>query len=320
MGHPLEPAEQAGTRLSAGMPLSRGRRLGWGLGLVGALLLTGCPLALTQAERDAMLTRYGEWQPRVLEYAPIAKAAYRDPEAPTLPERLVVAVQAFGSASKAYILLTDDSKRKHRIAIEGTTKDWRDFWIDAQAEPEPDPDLGIRTHPGFAAVAHAIYVDLMTNDRLKAGYTIGLTGHSLGGASALLLAMHLDRQGVTIDEVVTFGQPMATDAEGVRAYNRLTAKTLRVAACDDVIPFVPPAGYAPAGRVLLLLDPPRFEIESEELGRPYRQALVGEFENIMHKGTAFYGHRMEEYQKRLEDQRTAPWRYAELDPRYCSSK
>lgn len=320
MGHLLEIAEQAGARLSAGMPLSRGRRLGWGLGLAGGLLFAGCTHALTQAQRDAMLTAYGEWQPRVLEYAPIAKAAYRDPEAPTPPERLVVSVQAFGSASKAYILLTDDDKRKHRIAIEGTTKDWHDFWIDAKAQPEPDPRLGIRTHPGFAAVAHAIYVDLVTNDRLKAGYTIGLTGHSLGGAAALLLAMYLDRHGITIDEVVTFGQPMATDAEGVRAYKPLTTKTLRVVACDDVIPFVPPSGYAPAGRVLLLLDQLRFEFESEEIDRPFIKALVDEFENIMQKGKAFYGHRMDDYQERLKDQRTEPWRSAELDPRYCSSK
>ncbi len=294
------------------MPLARDRRRRWSVGLGCRMLLAGCAHGLTGAQREAMLLQYGAWQPRIVEYATIAKAAYRDPEEANPPARLVVSVQTFGSDSKAYILLTDDDKRKHRIAIEGTRKNWRDFEIDANALPRPDTRLGIRTHPGFAAVADAVYVDLVTNARLKPRYTVGLTGHSLGGAAAVLLAMYLEGRGITVDEVMTFGQPMATEAEGVRAYEPLMAKTLRVVACDDVIPLLPPAGYAPGGRMLLLLDGARFEFVSESVDRAFMKALLDV--------SSFSGHRMDTYQERLRVSRTEPWRYSELDQRYCSGK
>ena len=257
-----------------------------------------------------MLRQYADWQPRAVEYAVIAKAAYGNPGGQEPPDRFIVSVQVFGSASKAYVFRTDDQRRQDRIAIEGTTQDWRDFEIDANARPRPDARLGIVTHPGFAAVADAVYVDLVTNGRLKPGYSVGLTGHSLGGAAAVLLAMQLDRRGVAVDEVVTFGQPMATDAAGVGMYRTLMSRTLRVVACDDMIPLLPPSGYASGGQVLLLLDGARFEFASDD-------ASISAFMKTR-LTSSVSGHRMDTYQERLGMRRTEPVLYSALDQRYCS--
>src|SRR5574337_1650746 len=293
---------------------------------LGALLLVGCDHTLTPSERAWMLDQYAAWAPDVAFYAPIAQAAYRNsPVVPTVPNTefirvtdLPVAGGAPGTTT-AYLLGTDDAAHRHYIGIEGT-QDFSQLLIDAEAAPQKESALAILVHPGFAAVARTVDEDLKAKRLLKSGYTVGLAGHSLGGAAALLLAMRLEKAGVVVERLVTFGQPKATDTAGVSAFTRLMQKTLRVVGCDDVVAFVPARDYAHGGNVLLLLDSPYFEATREDLSRkPFVITLLDDLKNIR-GGDAFHGHYMSTYMARLAQPRTEPRIYTAVDPKYCSGR
>ena len=286
------------------------------------MMVAGCAQTLTTAESKWMIQQEHAWKARIDFYAPLAQAAYRDSDVP-LPTgyiRPIIPVpHAPARASIAYAFGTDEVAHKHFIGIEGT-RDLSDLMIDAKAVRREDSRLTIPVHPGFEAVATAVYQDLKVQQRLKTGYAVGLTGHSLGGAVAVLLAMRFDKDNTVVDEVVTFGQPMVTDNEGIAAFNALLERTVRVVACDDVVPFLPPIGYTHGGSVLLLLDSARFEFARQDVTRPFVVALRDDLRHLIEAGRPFYGHRMADYGARLKLPRTKPWRYTELDPRYCSGR
>src|SRR5574337_1086965 len=293
---------------------------------LGALLLVGCAHPPTPSERAWMLDQYAAWAPHIAFYAPIAQAAYRtSPVVPTVPNTefirvtdLPVAGGAPGTTT-AYLFGTDDAAHRHYIGIEGT-QDFSQLLIDAEAVPQKDNALAILVHPGFAAVARTVDEDLKAKRLLKSGYTVGLTGHSLGGAAALLLAMRLEKAGGTVERLVTFGQPKVTDTAGVSAFNRLMQKTTRVVGCDDVVAFLPSLGYAHGGDVLLLLDSPHFEAAREDLSRSlFGIALLDNLKNV-HDGEIFHGHYMNTYITRLAQPRTEPRVYTAADPKLCSGR
>ena len=124
-----------------------------------------------------------------------------------------------------------------------------------------DRSIDIPVHAGFDAVAEAIYVDL--KPYLKPDYKTYLTGHSLGGAIAALLAVYLMEDGHNVVRVVTFGQPRFTTAVGVE---RLSLPILRVVDENDMVPMLPPATsrhptygpYEHVGPEVILLEGPRY--------------------------------------------------------------
>src|SRR5262249_3454201 len=74
------------------------------------------------------------------------------------------------------------------------------------------------------------------------GLKLFLAGHSLGGALAVAVASVLDREGVGVEAVHTFGMPRAGDLAFRDDYNaRLGARTYRFVHGDDLVPTVPPA-------------------------------------------------------------------------------
>jgi hypothetical protein len=262
--------------------------------------------ALTEEEHEQMIARYAAWKPLIDFYAPVARAARRDARAP-LPgffSPIVVGVTRPGKDPwTVYIFGTDETKKKHFIGIEGT-RDLEGVRIDTDASLQINRILRISLHPGFDAVARAVYHDLRTRHLLKPGYRVGLTGHSLGGAAAVVLAMYLDRDGVSVDEVVTFGQPRVTDRTGLASFSRLLERIVRVVGCDDVIPFVPPAPYEHSGFVFLVLDLRRFEFAPRDVQRSFPRAILSDVKN-----KPFHGHLMDTYLSRLAKPRTDPWRY-----------
>lgn len=100
----------------------------------------------------------------------------------------------------------------------------------------------IRVHEGFLNAFDAVLPALTAALRKIVVGTrkIYVTGHSLGGALALLCAYELDRQGFNVAQVYTFGQPRVGNAAWVRMYeSRLGLKTWRFVYQEDIVPRVP---------------------------------------------------------------------------------
>lgn len=141
-------------------------------------------------------------------------------------------IPATGTAS---FVLTNDKNRTQIIAVRGTSN-VENAIVDVALKLTPDKRAGIRLHNGFSLAAQAIYAEI--RPQLKADYTISTTGHSLGGAVALILAMYLDVDNYTVGEVVTFGQPKVTNISGASRFRHLNIT--RVVMPDDLVPLVPP--------------------------------------------------------------------------------
>lgn len=73
---------------------------------------------------------------------------------------------------------------------------------------------------------------------LQRDYQTRITGHSLGGAVAVILMMFLKDEGYLIEKCITFGQPKVTNHVGVQQCQHFPL--LRVINQEDSVPLVPP--------------------------------------------------------------------------------
>ena len=94
--------------------------------------------------------------------------------------------------------------------------------------------MDIPVHAGFNSDARAIYSDV--KPYLRPGYKTYVTGHSLGGAVAAVLAIYLIEDGVQVERVVTFGQPRFTTTGGVKRLGFLPLT--RIVDANDIVPMV----------------------------------------------------------------------------------
>ncbi len=132
-------------------------------------------------------------------------------------------------------LETDDTRRIQWIAVRGTAN-LNNIKLDIDYNKVVNDRLHIPLHKGFADMALDAYQ--FVKPRLKPGYEVRVTGHSLGGAAAVILLMLLKEDGVTLGQAVTFGQPKVTNRVGVRKYQELAL--LRVINDKDPVPLLPP--------------------------------------------------------------------------------
>ena len=96
-----------------------------------------------------------------------------------------------------------------------------------------------------------------------------VTGHSLGGALAILCALEFVREKIPVTGVYTFGQPRVGNRTFAGLYDaRLADKTWRVVNANDIVPRLPGVllGYRHCGHEVLLipggdclLNPPRWQ-------------------------------------------------------------
>jgi hypothetical protein len=194
-------------------------------------------------------------------YAGRAKAAYATEAVIRDRYPATVRVSAPGKTDAQYFLEQDDRARVQYIAIRGTANK-RNLIEDIELRIREDLALAIPVHIGFDATARALYADMQPY--LKKNYRTYITGHSLGGAVAALLTIHMVDDGYKVDRVVTFGQPKFTTTDGVQKLGFLTLT--RVVDENDVIPMLPPTTifnrvygvYEHAGPEVILLEGPHY--------------------------------------------------------------
>ena len=121
------------------------------------------------------------------------------------------------------------------IAIRGTANP-ENVMLDLDLELKPDTALDIKLHQGFGSAAKAVYTDVKPylNEKLP----IHITGHSLGGAIAVILGLYLQQEDYAVTQIITFGQPKVTNVTGAKKYDLLPLT--RVVTLNDIVPLVPP--------------------------------------------------------------------------------
>lgn len=133
------------------------------------------------------------------------------------------------------------------VAFRGS-KEPRDFIQDSECWQS---DLVWSQNDAVAAVHHGFLEDFEAIDvavvnavknalDLTPSAKILVTGHSLGGALAILCALEFSRQHLPVGLVVTFGQPRVGNAVFADIYNAsLRDLTLRVVNQNDLVPRLP---------------------------------------------------------------------------------
>ena len=154
-----------------------------------------------------------------------------------------------------YYEITPNGEIKHEIFCRGTTLSI-DVWTSLTTWMEYDEELDCRVHMGFNRQAtHILHDILPLMAPPGARTTVRVSGHSLGGAVAYLLAAKLKRKGYRVVQVTGVEAPRvcATTESAERLQSLLPSDTLRIENDVDPVPFLPPFGY-PVGNKLYLVD------------------------------------------------------------------
>ncbi|MFE5737760.1 lipase family protein [Streptomyces celluloflavus] len=121
----------------------------------------------------------------------------------------------------------------------------KDWLSDVDTLPSPGPGGTGFVHYGFARALDSIFpavrdalAELRTN-----GQSVWFTGHSLGGALAMLAGarMYLEDPRLAADGVYTYGQPRTCDRLLAAAYNKgFKDRMYRFVNNNDIVPQLPP--------------------------------------------------------------------------------
>lgn len=183
----------------------------------------------------------GNWTPETVAFlAGCALDAYRDTCAPS-PAYLTsgafrseVGIRRPETDTQGFAAWSD---RLAVIAFRGTTNlaDWLRNMDRSMVRREWAAG---RVHLGWSEAVESVGGQLRyAVKHMPLGVPLLLTGHSLGGALAVLAAAWLEHDGARPAGVCTFGQPMV----GNRAFaESLRAPLLRVARGRDGVPILPP--------------------------------------------------------------------------------
>lgn len=145
--------------------------------------------------------------------------------------------------TQAYTMASDDMII---TAFRGTEPaEIRDWLSDAETPPWPGPAETGYVHYGFGEALHSIYpeVEDAVREFRTNGQTLWFTGHSLGGALAMLAGarLYLEDPKLLADGVYTYGQPRTCDRLLAAAYNKgFKQRMFRFVNNNDIVPQLPP--------------------------------------------------------------------------------
>lgn len=155
-----------------------------------------------------------------------------------------------------YYEITGNGQIRQQIFCRGTTLTidiltCLSFWMVRDAE------LGCRVHLGFRNQADRILEDILpllapVHDERT---TIEVSGHSLGGAVAYIVAAKLRKRGYRVVRVTSVAAPRfcATAAGASKVEALLPEDNIRIENDTDIVPFLPPFGHH-VGNKLYLID------------------------------------------------------------------
>ncbi|WP_436791967.1 lipase family protein [Yinghuangia sp. YIM S10712] len=148
--------------------------------------------------------------------------------------------------TQAYVMASD---RMIVVGFRGTEPvQIRDWLSDASTPPVPGPGGNGYVHYGFNQALASVYPQIRnTVQELHTnGQTLWFTGHSLGGALAMLAGAHLyfEDPRQLPDGVYTFGQPRTCEHILATAHRRaFKNRHYRFVNNNDVVPNLPPEPF-----------------------------------------------------------------------------
>lgn len=150
-----------------------------------------------------------------------------------------------------YMLLVGRSPMEQELFLPGTQFTNPDEIItDLDQVAVFDTELGASFHRGFLNAATQIRYDVAP--LLQYGFVTRLTGYSLGGATAAILALQLQKDQFPVETILTFGQPKVTDELGASKFS--DQPILRIKAGLDGITHLFAPEYRHYGDEIILLD------------------------------------------------------------------
>jgi triacylglycerol lipase len=217
------------------MPTAKYRTIGYSmLGMLTLLLLT---VSSCGKKQTASLPPTPLDFALALQYAQRANLSYEQDEVikkASGKENRVSISPPLSSGIKAYVEL-DDAARVQWIVVRGTSS-LINIRSDVDYNKVLDSRLQIPLHKGFADAALQVYQ--FAKPLLQSGYETRVTGHSYGGAAAVIVLMLLKEDGFPLGQAMTFGQPKVTNREGTRKFR--TLPLLRFVNDKDPVPSLPP--------------------------------------------------------------------------------
>jgi len=140
----------------------------------------------------------------------------------------------------------DDSSKEIIIVFQGSVslQNWILNLQYAQLDYDYPGVVGAKVHEGFLKGAESLYEQLIADIRrlvqTKPGYKLVVTGHSQGGAHAMLVALMLRDDLGLEPEVQTFGEPRVGNTQYARYWNqRITQIAWRHTHSNDPVPQIP---------------------------------------------------------------------------------
>ncbi|MCX6896315.1 MAG: lipase family protein [Verrucomicrobia bacterium] len=193
------------------------------------------------------------------------------------------------------------------IAFRGTSS-VRDWMTDADFHREHLPNsarMNMEVHDGFFDALDGVWEKCyLAASRLRPGKPLFITGHSLGGALALLFAYLYGRQTrpQSLAGVYTFGAPRVGNAAFCGMFNALLKPVTfnLVNACDPV-PLLPPllAGYRDAGTEVFLAPTGGYVVDPF-IGTELYNDVMGMFASWRQGRLAFLpNHFINRYQEKI---------------------
>jgi len=158
----------------------------------------------------------------------------------------------------------------HQIFCRGTTL-FADLKTCLNSHLVYDDELGLHLHAGFRDHAHRLCKDveplLASPNNPRA--TVEISGHSLGGAVAMIVAMKLKKRGHNVTKVVSVAGARFCGKDDVAMANELLPNDcLRIEDDLDCVPFLPPWASS-AGDKLWFVNDTSTSLEKPETSVKY---------------------------------------------------